>query len=79
MTHHLRHAARFALGVILVLLGIAGLLLPIVPGWAFLIPGLVLLADYLPPVRRLLDWARAKAEPHLRKYRKSPDESGEQS
>ncbi|MEZ5402557.1 MAG: PGPGW domain-containing protein [Bryobacteraceae bacterium] len=43
------------------LLGVAGLLLPIMPGWVFLIPGLVILADYFPPIRRLVDWAKAKA------------------
>ena len=26
----------------------------------FLIPGLVILADYFPPVRRLVDWARRR-------------------
>ncbi|MCC6291838.1 MAG: hypothetical protein IT164_04260 [Bryobacterales bacterium] len=51
-----------ALGVGLVLLGIAGLLLPIMPGWVFLIPGLVILGDYIPPVKRLLIWAKEKAE-----------------
>ena len=51
-----------ALGVGLVLLGIAGLLLPIMPGWVFLIPGQVILGDYIPPVKRLLIWAKEKAE-----------------
>jgi len=55
-----RHAARIAAGVGLVLLGIVGLILPIMPGWLFLIPGLALLADYFPPIRRLLDWAKAR-------------------
>jgi hypothetical protein len=31
------------------------------PGWIFLIPGLLILADFFPPVRRLVDWAKAKA------------------
>jgi hypothetical protein len=47
--------------VVLVLLGILGGLLPIVQGWMFLIPGLLILAEYFPGVRRLLDWAKAKA------------------
>jgi uncharacterized membrane protein YbaN (DUF454 family) len=42
-------------------LGIIGLILPIMPGWIFLIPGLVILADYFRPIRRLLDWAKKKA------------------
>ncbi len=44
------------------LIGVMGLILPIMPGWIFLIPGLVILADYFPPIKRLLAWARAKAE-----------------
>jgi uncharacterized membrane protein YbaN (DUF454 family) len=48
--------------VLLVLLGITGLILPIMPGWVFLIPGLVILSNYFPPLKRLLTWARAKIE-----------------
>jgi hypothetical protein len=58
----MRHALRVSLGIGLVLLGIAGLILPIMPGWVFLIPGLVILGDYFPPVKRLLHWAKEKAE-----------------
>jgi uncharacterized membrane protein YbaN (DUF454 family) len=56
----MRHALRIGAGFGLVILGIVGLIMPIMPGWVFLIPGLVLLADYFPPVRRLLDWAKAR-------------------
>lgn len=42
------------------MVGIAGLILPIMPGWIFLIPGLVILADYFPPIHRLLVWAKSK-------------------
>lgn len=52
---------RIMLGFLLVLVGIAGLLLPIMPGFIFLIPGLVILSEYYPPLKRLLDWAKAKA------------------
>jgi len=57
-----RKTIRLCTGFGLVLLGILGLLLPIMPGWIFLIPGLIILADYFPPVRRLVDWAKQKAE-----------------
>jgi uncharacterized membrane protein YbaN (DUF454 family) len=57
----LRKLIRPILGLFLVLLGIVGLILPIMPGWIFVIPGLVILGDYFPPVRRLLDWAKEKA------------------
>ena len=56
----LRKALRILLGFSLIVLGIAGLILPVMPGWAFLIPGLIILADYFPPVRRLVDWAKRK-------------------
>lgn len=46
----------------MVLLGIAGLILPIMPGWIFLIPGLVILGDYFPPIRRLVAWAKKRAK-----------------
>ena len=56
----LQHAGRIALGTGLVLLGIAGLILPVMPGWVFLIPGLLILADYFPPIRRLVEFAKKR-------------------
>ena len=53
---------RILLGLFLVLLGVTGLILPIMPGWVFLIPGLVILSNYFPPLKRLLHWAREKVE-----------------
>ena len=60
----MRHAFRVALGIGLVIVGIVGLILPVMPGWVFLIPGLVILGDYFPPIRRLLTWAKKQAEKH---------------
>ena len=51
---------RPVLGWALVLLGIVGWLLPIVPGWPFLIPGLVILAERYSWARRMLDWVKRK-------------------
>jgi hypothetical protein len=56
-----RKIIRVTLGAGLVLLGVVGALLPIVPGWMFMIPGLLILAEFFPGVRRLVDWAKAKA------------------
>ncbi len=53
---------RIGAGLGLTLLGVMGLILPVMPGWVFLIPGLVILADYFPPIKRLVNWAKAKAE-----------------
>ena len=41
-----RFPLRVAAGIFLVLLGIVGLILPIMPGWIFLIPGLLLLTGH---------------------------------
>ena len=57
-----RAVLRIVTGVGLVLIGIAGIILPIMPGWVFLIPGLLMLGDYFPPAKRLVDWAKAKYE-----------------
>jgi hypothetical protein len=52
---------RFVSGVGLLLIGLAGLLLPILPGWVFIIPGLIILADFYPPIHRLVEWGKTKA------------------
>ena len=52
---------ELAAGIGLVVLGIIGLILPIMPGWVFLIPGLVILSRHFHWAKRLLDWARQKA------------------
>ena len=56
----MRHTLRITLGFLLVIIGLIGGLIPIFQGWVFGIPGLVILADYFPPVKRILDWAKAK-------------------
>jgi uncharacterized membrane protein YbaN (DUF454 family) len=60
----LRKTLRILSGLGLVIIGIIGLIMPIMPGWVFLIPGLVILAEYFPPVQRLLDWAKQTYEKH---------------
>ena len=51
----LRKVLRISFGVLLVILGVIGWILPIVPGWPLLIPGLVILGEYFPPIQRLVD------------------------
>jgi uncharacterized membrane protein YbaN (DUF454 family) len=46
---------------VLVILGVIGLIMPIMPGWVFLIPGLVILSDYFPWAKRLVTWAKQKS------------------
>jgi uncharacterized protein (TIGR02611 family) len=48
-------------GVAMVLAGLAGLVLPIVPGWLLIFSGLAVLAGEFVWARTLLDNAKAKA------------------
>jgi uncharacterized protein (TIGR02611 family) len=48
-------------GTIMVLAGLIGLLLPVVPGWLLIFAGLAVLATEFVWARRLLDTAKAKA------------------
>ena len=57
----IKHTIKITIGVILVLIGIIGGFIPIFQGWIFGIPGLVILSNYFPPIKRLLRWAKAKA------------------
>ena len=49
-----RHIFKISLGIILVIIGLIGSLIPIFQGWIFGIPGLIILANYFPPIKRLL-------------------------
>ena len=57
----IKQTARFTFGVILVIIGLIGGLIPVFQGWIFGIPGLIILADYFPPINKLLVWAKQKA------------------
>ena len=57
----MKHTLRITLGIVLVIIGMIGGLIPIFQGWLFGIPGLIILADYFPPVKRLLNWAKKKS------------------
>jgi uncharacterized membrane protein YbaN (DUF454 family) len=58
----LKKILRIAAGVGLILIGIVGLIMPVMPGWVFIIPGLMILAEHSKSARRLLDWLKAKFE-----------------
>ena len=58
----LKKILRIAAGVGLILIGIVGLIMPVMPGWIFIIPGLMILAEYSKSARRLLDWLKEKFE-----------------
>jgi uncharacterized protein YqgC (DUF456 family) len=51
---------RKFVGVILLLIGLAGLVLPILPGWLLIFVGLSFLGVKIPYADRLLEYARVK-------------------
>lgn len=57
-SHLLVRVARIVGGTLLVIVGLAGFVLPVLPGWILLFVGLGLLAQDIPFARRLLDRVR---------------------
>ena len=55
----MRHAFKIILGIVLIVVGLLGGLIPIFQGWMFAIPGLIILSNYFPPIKRFLNWAKA--------------------
>ena len=61
----IKHPFRITLGVLLVLIGIVGGLIPVFQGWVFGIPGLIILAEYFPRLKKILVWAKNKYKKSL--------------
>ena len=57
----IRHAFKISLGIFLVVVGFIGGLIPIFQGWIFGVPGMIILANYFPPIKRLLNWSKERA------------------
>ncbi|MCS7043077.1 MAG: hypothetical protein N2036_08275 [Bryobacteraceae bacterium] len=72
----MRRIFKLLAGVGLCILGIIGWLLPVIPGWAFMIPGLIILSDFFPPLRRLLRWAEARVKEEAARLKKRPAGGG---
>jgi uncharacterized protein YqgC (DUF456 family) len=51
---------RIVAAFLLILIGLVGLALPIMPGWIFIIPGLMILGERYEWARRLVDWVKRK-------------------
>ena len=51
---------RQVAGWCLIALGLLGLIVPVLPGFLFLIPGLGLIAPEFPWARRALEWSRTR-------------------
>ena len=56
----LRRGLRISLGMAMLVVGLVGWALPILPGWLFVIPGLVLLAREFKWARSVLAWLKAR-------------------
>lgn len=56
----IRNTIKITIGIFLVIMGLIGGLIPILQGWVFGIPGLIILAEYFPPAKRLLNWAKLR-------------------
>jgi uncharacterized membrane protein YbaN (DUF454 family) len=54
---------RISFGAILILLGIPGLVLPILQGWLFLALGALLLSVDIPLFDRMVEWITEKVPP----------------
>ena len=57
----IKHTIRITVGIALVIVGLIGGLIPIFQGWMFAIPGLIILSNYFPPIKRFLNWAKARS------------------
>lgn len=56
----MRKTLEITAGIILVVLGLIGGLIPILQGWMFGVPGLILLAKHFKWARNLLEWVKRK-------------------
>jgi len=60
ITKAVKQTIKIVVGVVLVIIGLIGGLIPIFQGWMFGIPGLLLLSSVFPPLRKWLDKMEAK-------------------
>ena len=56
----MKRAIRIISGFFMITAGVAGWLLPIIPGWALFIPGLILLSREFHWAKRLLGWLSSR-------------------
>jgi len=56
MHRHLKRTLVFFLGTCFIILGLVGLVLPILQGWLFLLIGLLLFSIYSPRLREWIDY-----------------------
>ena len=50
----MKDIVKITTGIILIIVGLIGGIIPIFQGWIFGIPGLIILSQYSPTIKRLL-------------------------
>ena len=50
----IKDSIKITVGIILVVIGLIGGLIPIFQGWIFGLPGLIILAQYFPPIKKFV-------------------------
>jgi len=66
MHRHVKRVLVLLLGIFFIVLGLIGLILPILQGWLFLLIGLLLLSLYSPALREWID-RQTKPYPKINK------------
>ena len=51
---------KIIIGIILVIIGLIGGIIPIFQGWIFGLPGLIILSNYFPPLKKLIHRIKLK-------------------
>ena len=73
MKQSIKQIARRVLGIILVLAGLIGVVIPVIPGWPLLIPGALLLGFDIPRLVRILEQGAARFPRHQHRFYKVRD------
>ena len=60
---------KISIGVILITIGLIGGIVPVFQGWIFGIPGLIILSQYFPTIKKLLEKIR-KSSKHFKTPKK---------
>ena len=60
MKRRVRVVLDWILGLTLLAIGVAGLVLPILQGWVFILAGLAVLSSHSVRARTALEWLKAK-------------------
>ena len=51
----IKDSIKITLGIILIIIGLIGGIIPIFQGWIFGIPGLIILSQYFPPIKKFIN------------------------